>query len=154
MGHENNSNHFFRSGKGNGANDNNKSTAESFLGTELKFQPQFITGKADKNVVEFAYKAGKYMAENNLSNSKIRSIYGEVKRIQMGSFEKEKSSFYLLKPKVAYAVARDSKNQGLKLFQLIFDKCYEYVTDQQTFLNFSNLFEAILAYHKFAGGKD
>ena len=73
------------------------------------------------------------MADNNLTNSKIRSIYGEIKRIQMGEFEKEKTSFYLLKPKVAYALGRDDKNQGLKLFKLIFDKyyrSYKYMQDQ------------------------
>lgn len=146
-------NRFDKGGSSNRTNGSDKPTAESFLETELKFMPQFITAQADKNVVEFAYKAGKFMSDNKLSNSKIRSIYGEIKRIQMGSFEKEKPSFYLLKPKVAYSVARDDKNEGLKLFQKIFDKCYDLVVDQHTFLNFCNLFEAILAYHKFFGEK-
>jgi CRISPR-associated protein Csm2 len=94
------------------------------------------------------------MANNKLTNSKIRSIYGEIKRIQMGEFEKEKSSFYLLKPKVAYALGRDEHNDGLKLFKLIFDRSSTDVTDQQAYLNFCNLIEAILAYHKAYGGKD
>jgi CRISPR-associated protein Csm2 len=72
----------------------------------------------------------------------------------MGEFEKEKSSFYLLKPKVAYALGRDERNEGLKLFKKIFDECFEYVTDQKAYLNFCNLMEAILAYHKAYGGKD
>ncbi|HBK29668.1 MAG TPA: type III-A CRISPR-associated protein Csm2, partial [Parabacteroides sp.] len=87
-------------------------------------------------------------------NSKIRSIYGEIKRIQMGEFEKEKSSFFLLKPKVAYALGRDEKNQGLKLFKLIFDKCFGNVTNQKSYKNFCGFIEAILAYHKAYGGKD
>ena len=94
------------------------------------------------------------MAENGLTNSKIRSIYGEIKRIQMGEFEKEKSSFFLLKPKVAYALGRDEKNEGLRLFKLVFDKASEYVNSQNTYQNFSNFIEAILAYHKAYGGKD
>jgi CRISPR-associated protein Csm2 len=72
----------------------------------------------------------------------------------MGSFEKDKTSFYLLKPKVAYAFGRDSKNNGLHLFKLIFDESYPAVNDQNTFNNFCNLLEAILAYHKANGGKD
>ena len=95
-----------------------------------------------------------FMANNGLTNSKIRNVYGEIKRIQMGEFEKEKSSFYLLKPKVAYALGRDEKNEGLKLFKKIFDKCFEFVKDQKSYLNFCNLMEAILAYHKAYGGKD
>jgi CRISPR-associated protein Csm2 len=115
---------------------------------------EWITNEATPNLVDFAEKVGEFMANNGLTNSKIRNVYGEIKRIQMGEFEKEKSSFYLLKPKVAYALGRDEKNEGLKLFKKIFDKCFEYVTDQKSYLNFCNLMEAILAYHKAYGGKD
>lgn len=94
------------------------------------------------------------MARNGLTNSKIRSIYGEIKRIQMGKFEIEKASFFLLRPKVAYAFGRDEKNKGLKLFKLIFERVYLLVKDQKTYNNFCNLIEAILAYHKAYGGKD
>ena len=89
-----------------------------------------------------------------MTNSKIRSIYGEIKRIQMGKFEQEKASFFLLRPKVAYALGRDDKNRGLQLFKLIFDKACPLVHDQKTYQNFCNLIEAILAYHKANGGKD
>lgn len=115
---------------------------------------EWITNEATPNLVDFAEKVGEFMANNGLTNSKIRNVYGEIKRIQMGEFEREKSSFYLLKPKVAYALGRDEKNEGLKLFKKIFDKCFEYVTDQESYLNFCNLMEAILAYHKAYGGKD
>ena len=115
---------------------------------------EWITNEATPNLVDFAEKVGEFMANNGLTNSKIRNVYGEIKRIQMGEFEKEKSSFYLLKPKVAYALGRDEKNEGLKLFKKNFDKCFEFVTDQKSYLNFCNLMEAILAYHKAYGGKD
>ena len=124
------------------------SAAERFFGNSLRFNPEWITGQADKSLVEFAENAGKFMADKGLTNSKIRSIYGEIKRIQMGTFEEEKPSFYLLKPKVAYALGRDKNNEGLKLFKLVFDKCYEKVSDAKTYLNFCNVIEAILAYHK------
>ena len=119
-----------------------------------EYQSQWITSAADSALVEFAERAGRFMARKGLTNSKIRSIYGEIKRIQMSEFEKEKSSFILLKPKVAYALGRDDKNEGLKLFKEIFDLSSADVTDQQRFLNFCNLMEAILAYHKAYGGKD
>ena len=70
----------------------------------------------------------------------------------MGEFEKEKASFYLLKPKVAYALGRDNKNKGLQLFKFIFDRSAKDVSDQKTYHNFCNLLEAILAYHKANGG--
>lgn len=121
---------------------------------ELIYDSGWIANGADEKLVKYAEEAGKFMAKNGLTNSKIRSIYGEIKRIQMGEFDKEKSSFFLLKPKVAYALGRDDKNEGLSLFKLIFDKCSADVKDQKTYINFCNFIEAILAYHKANGGKD
>lgn len=119
-----------------------------------RFNSLWITDSADSALVDFAEQMGKYMAINKLTNSKIRSIYGEIKRIQMGIFEKEKSSFFLLRPKVAYALGREPENKGLIMFKLVFDMGSKYVTDQKTYLNFCNLIESILAYHKAYGGKD
>lgn len=120
----------------------------------LTYNPQWIKAGATPEMILYAEKAGEYMARNGLTNSKIRNIYGEIKRIQMGEFEKEKSSFYLLKPKVAYALGRDDKNRGLRLFKMIFDQNFNYVIDHKTYQNFCNLIEAILAYHKANGGRD
>lgn len=111
------------------------------------FNSAWITNEVDKSFVEFAEKAGKYMAENGLKSSKIRSIYSEIKRIQM-NFTKEQSSFYLLKPKVAYAVGRERSVKGLQMFQCVFDKCFQYVNGEKEYMNFCNIMEAIIAYHK------
>ena len=119
-----------------------------------EYQSKWITSSVDNSLVDYAEKAGKFMAKKGLTNSKIRSIYGEIKRIQMSEFEKEKSAFILLKPKMAYALGRDANNEGLKLFKEIFDLSSSNVTDQKSFQNFCNFMEAILAYHKANGGKD
>lgn len=131
----------------------NRENAESKFGS-INYDSSWIKKGATELMVKYAEEMGKFMANNGLTNSKIRSIYGEIKRIQMGDFEKEKSSFFLLKPKVAYALGRDDKNQGLKLFKLIFDRCTIDVEEQKTYQNFCNFIEAILAYHKAYGGKD
>lgn len=139
----------------NGGNYQDKPSAEKkFSELQSSYKVEWITNEADSDLVKYAEQAGEFMARNNLTNSKIRSIYGEIKRIQMGEFEKEKSSFYLLKPKVAYALGRDANNEGLKLFKKVFDKASESVTGQKSYLNFCNFIEAILAYHKAYGGKD
>jgi len=116
----------------------------------------WITEGADKgkSLVDYAEKAGKYMAKNGLTNSKIRSVFGEIKRIQMSEFDREKSAFILLKPKVAYALGRDPQNKGLQLFKEIFDLSSANVINQKSYQNFCNFKEAILAYHKAFGGKD
>lgn len=144
---------FSNSGGQSRGFDTPRETADSKF-SELVFRPSWITEGADPSLVEYAESAGKFMAKNKLTNSKIRSIYGEIKRIQMGEFEKEKSSFYLLKPKVAYALGRDENNEGLKLFKKVFDKAADYVANQKSYENFCNFIEAVLAYHKAYGGKD
>lgn len=121
---------------------------------EAGFKKEWVSQSIDESFPEFAEKIGKFMADNNLTNSKIRSVYGEMKRIQMGDYDKEKASFYLLRPKVAYALGRDKDNKGLQLFKKMFDECASCVTDKNSFLNFCNVFEAVLAYHKAYGGKD
>lgn len=116
--------------------------------TQQAFQKSWIESGADAALPIYAEFMGKAMADRKLTSSKIRSIYGEIKRIQMGKFDKEKSAFYLLRPKVAYAVGRDKENVGLQLFKLIFDKSALCVKDERTFLHFSNFMEAVLAYHR------
>jgi CRISPR-associated protein Csm2 len=70
------------------------------------------------------------------------------------AMRRSKSSFLLLQPKVAYLVGRDSKNLGIRIFQDIFEKASKLVSDDKTYQNFCNLMEALVAYHKFFGGKD
>lgn len=92
--------------------------------------------------------------EGAMSNSQIRNVYGEVKRIQMsGDFDNSKMSFYLLKPKMAYAYGRSNNNPGMKVFKGVFDQASNLVDNEKTFLNFCNLMEALLAYHRAFGGK-
>lgn len=143
----------YPSNNGFRGNSNEKENATTLFNRKT-FKDSWIKEKADVNMVEYAECMGKFMAKNGLTNSKIRSIYGEIKRIQMGTFEKEESAFLLLKPKVAYAMGRDERNEGLKLFKSIFDVSSNCVKDQKTFNNFCNFIEAIIAYHKAYGGKD
>lgn len=113
---------------------------------------KWIKNGVDADTIAFAEEAGKYMAYNKLTTSQIRNIYGEIKRIQIGGFDKEKTSFFLLKPKVAYAVSRQNCD-GLKFFQKFFNGAYVAVTDKQSFEHFCELMEAMLAYHKANNGK-
>lgn len=118
-----------------------------------EFRQTWITNGSDKDMISYTEKAGKFMKEKNLTSSKIRNVYGEVKRIQMAGYEKEKTSFYLLKPKMAYALGRDKNVKGLDLFKRLFDKCFDCVKDEKTYKNFCNFIEALIAYHRSFGGK-
>ena len=155
MGRENEKSNWSSSNNRYGrANNYNDAKTPDQTWNEAGFKKEWITKSIDASFPEFAEQIGKFMADNNLTNSKIRSVYGEMKRIQMGDFDKEKASFYLLRPKVAYALGRDKDNRGLQMFKKMFDECALNVTDKKSFLNFCNVFEAVLAYHKAYGGKD
>jgi CRISPR-associated protein Csm2 len=106
-----------------------------------------------------------------LTNSQIRNVFGEVKRIQMKLYgaenkndlwEKEKSSFLLLKPKIAYATGRaisKTANSRISSFSEIMTIAIDKVKADSEgatnrFMNFVDFFESILAYHKAFGGRD
>lgn len=153
MPYYNNSNGYGQRGNGNQNKNGNKPKIDAKeeaakIFAKNNFLVSWIENGADEALPDYAEFIGKAMADKKLTSSKIRSVYGEIKRIQMGEFAKEKSSFYLLRPKVAYAVGRDKENIGLQLFKLVFDKSAKCVKDKDTFLHFANFMEAVLAYHR------
>jgi|WetSurMetagenome_2_1015567.scaffolds.fasta_scaffold08620_3 CRISPR-associated protein Csm2 len=154
-----NSNNYHKSNNYGNSNQNQTSIDLDVKNEEvvLSFNPEWITKGANKAFVTYAEAAGKQMANKGLTTSKIRNIFGEIKRIQVSGFEKEKSSFYLLSPKVAYAVGREKSTNrgsidGILLFQDIFKKATEQVTDTKSYKNFCDFMEALVAYHKAFGG--
>lgn len=153
MPYNNNSNGYGQRGNGNQNKNDNKPKIDAKeeaakIFAKNKFLVSWIENGADEALPDYAEFIGKAMADNKLTSSKIRSVYGEIKRIQMGEFAKEKASFYLLRPKVAYAVGRDKENIGLQLFKLVFDKSAKCVKNKDTFLHFANFMEAVQAYHR------
>lgn len=141
----------------NGQPKKNESTQD----WKEKFNSEWITQGATPQMVTFAEQQGRYMAtakterggDSKLTSSQFRNIYGELKRIQMGGYDANSSSFCLLRPKVAYAYGRSNGNMGLKRFKEIFDLAVKSVSDAKTFNNFCMFMEAIIAYHRANGGK-
>ena len=128
----------------------------------MKFNPfhnEWIKKGADTNMVDSVEVLGKFLSpykkddKDALTNSQIRNVFGEIKRIQMGGFEGNKPSFYILKPKVAYAAGRHNK-LGILTFKKYFDLAVSQVENENDYANFCNFLESIVAYHKAYGGKD
>ncbi len=124
--------------------------------TQIK---NWIKNKIDKESVKFADGFGEQIARNGLTTSQIRIVFGEMRRIQMNKYVNEKTAFILLKPKLAYAVKRHG-SKGLTDFYIFFEIAYNEVDTNNDaegsihFENLMNLTEAILAYHKYYGGRE
>lgn len=116
------------------------------------FNADWITKGFEKETVRYTDDFGKFLCVQGLTTSQIRNVYGELKRIQMKGFDDEKTSFYLLKPKMAYSVARNN-NKGQKQLGAVFNKAFDCIENKDHFKNLMDFMEAILAYHKSHGGK-
>ena len=101
-------------------------------------------------LVTAAESLGQKLARN-LKTSQIRKVYGAVKKIQM-SDEFHRNDLIMLKPKLAYAAARNDAVIDLK--DALTQAIDQVGDDPQKFKNFVDFFEATLAYHKAAGGQD
>ena len=105
-----------------------------------------------KELVRVAEKLGKHLKLKDLTTSQIRNVFGSVKKMEMKGFEEKE--LLLLKPKLAYAASRPGSKQGTKDLRNVLSNAIDFVGDsQEHFENFCNFFEAILAYHRAAGGK-
>ena len=115
-------------------------------------------------LVDTAKEIGNSLARQ-LTTSQIRNIFGEVRRIQMNwpsGADKNKAdeafrSVVLLQPKLAYQ-ARRERGRGVEELQQALNPCIDEIRKAPEpmrylyFTRFVDFFEAILAYHKAAGG--
>lgn len=114
------------------------------------------TGEDMDKMVKWAENFGKELAtdvpqrrDSKLTTSQLRRFYGDVKRQQARGFNR--NEFVLLKPKLAYAVARHGGQQTrIKQFYDVMAKAIDAVENEAQFRRFIRLFEAIVAYHKAA----
>lgn len=109
----------------------------------------------DNDFIHWAENFGGSIARS-VTTSQIRNIYGTVKKLEMTA-EVDMPAVLLLKPRIAYATAR---NKGLGDLAQVITKAIDAVNEgkdandkQERFQRFCKGFEAILAYHRAAGGK-
>jgi len=110
-----------------------------------------LIGGDTVQLVKVAEELGRHLKGRGLSTSQIRSVFGLVKKMER---EKpfNKDELILLKPKLAYAAARHPRQVGdLKdVLTMAIDAVGD---DDARFRCFVDFFEAILAYHRAAGGR-
>ena len=133
--------------------ENNKTKKQNW--TE-PIKEKWIENEITDEAIDYANRFGRYLKNQGLTTSQIRNFFSEVKRIQLQGYKKNISQFKLLKAKLAYAVGRESsvsKRNVLKDFKNVFEQAHNYVQDEISFDNFVSFLEAILAFHKYYGGK-
>jgi CRISPR type III-A-associated protein Csm2 len=102
-----------------------------------------------------AQKAQDRREKKPMSTSQIRKFFGEIKRIQ-ADFENCKGEIILLDPKIAYSVGRAKKDGPSKIedfYNLVNPLLSGVKENKSRFKNFVSIVEAIVAYHKEAGGQ-
>lgn len=111
-------------------------------------------------LVDFSEAFGTYLAkageQQRLTTSQIRNIFGEVKKIEMDWGRKPEASWarlQLLRPKLAYTAKRENRSRLFALREVLSSAVVQVKGDAGNFQRFVDFFEAILAYHRAAGGQ-
>jgi len=108
-----------------------------------------------EDLVEYADKVGSFLARDaRLKTSQIRKFLDAVNQIKSRSFTEEfdfEREVIFLRPKLAWAAGRQDQ---VKPLMRVLDPCMRRVKDGEDFTNFARFVEAIVAYHRFYGGKD
>jgi len=110
-----------------------------------------------EDLVKYAEEVGDFLANRaRLKTSQIRKFLDAINAIKSKGRRREEVSFFereaiLLKPKLAYAAG---KQDEVKPLMRVLDPCMSRVKDEDDFLNFYRFIEAIVAYHRFHGGRE
>jgi CRISPR-associated protein Csm2 len=108
-----------------------------------------------RELVKHAEEFGPYLKQQRLETNQVRKFLDAVNRLkadltETGDFAKIETEIVLLKPKLAYAAARQRAAKPLSdVISVAIDK----VNSKEDFERLVQLIESIIAYHKAEGGK-
>lgn len=114
-------------------------------------------------LVEDTEKLGKALADNGLKTNQIRKFLDAINQLKVQSRSQDnlsdaaKSELDLLRPKLAYAEARLRKKDDpgpVEPLRRVLEAAIKQVHQKSDFERLAQLIEAIVAYHKAAGGTD
>lgn len=146
-------NNYQTNGKGSKFNDNHPQEKYQFA---LQFKAEWVTESVTEECMNLCETLAKALANDGVSTSLLRNIFGEMRRIEAGGFDKHRAEFILLRPKLAYtcsrATDRSSKKEILTDFQELYKKAAHEVKNAEHFKNLVSIMEAIVAFHKVNGG--
>jgi CRISPR-associated protein Csm2 len=107
-----------------------------------------------RDLVQHAEKFGPALKQKRLETNQIRKFLDAVNQIKAElankSFEEMEVEIVLLKPKLAYAAARQD---AVRLLSQVISAAIDRVRTKEDFERLVQLMESIIAYHKAVEGK-
>lgn len=108
-----------------------------------------------RDLVKHAEEFGPYLKQQRLETNQVRKFLDAVNRLkadltETGDFAKIETEVVLLKPKLAYAAARQ---RAAKPLGEVMSAAIDKVHSKEDFERLVQLIESIIAYHKAEGGK-
>jgi CRISPR-associated protein Csm2 len=141
-------------------------TSDDIVARMVNKIDKFIGGLKDyktRELVEDTEELGKKLARD-LKTTQIRKFLDAVNRLKAqpdrdkNFTEKVKPELDLLRPKLAYAAARQRKGDKdpgpVEPLRQVLEAAIKKVDKPEDFTRLVQLIESIIAYHKAAGGKD
>lgn len=123
------------------------------------FLADMVKNEVDEKFIDAAEQFGKYLVRQKLNTTQIRKIFGQVKKIEhLEDPKKFLPQLLMLLPIMAYTVERNHQVQPLRE---VLEPAIKAVNDakddpeeaKKRFRLFCRGFEAIIAYHRAAGGR-
>ncbi len=123
----------------------------------------FICSDNAEALVDFARDNGRKLKSLGLSTSQIRNVFARARQIEAirrhQDYVKLRTQLQLLKPRLAYLVAKENKD-SVRHLRAVLERAIDCVFEgnpddaelTKRFDRFMELFEALLAYHREAGG--
>lgn len=152
---------------GGGAQGGSKLPRNEFdkIGKALfeRFKTEWITDKFMYATTIHAGDFAKYLKDGKLSRTQVRNFFEELRRIERGGVEKFAEHIRFLPHKLGYVKSRwEGKDnvvpQAYAFEQILRKAVLAIPEDAQAaaipFSRFVAYFEAVLAYHRYHGGKD
>lgn len=123
----------------------------------MEFKEKWITDGLEAEAVISAKELGESLADQKVSTSQIRNVFGEIRRVQaLGVDSDGKNRLYMIEPKLAYVMGKSKgEKQGFKDLLKVVNKSVPIVLEKNSkerFGNFVNYMEAVVAYHRYNGG--
>lgn len=141
--------------RNNNYNSNQNYQDRNVINIEI---PQDLSKINAEEIVKLSDKLGNSFT--GIKTNQIRNVYSNITLAKVSLQKKDKienviRTLVLLKPKLAYAAGRQNAVRPFqeKLSKLI-DSVVASEKKEEALVNFFDIVEGIVAYHKFYGGKD